>query len=60
MDKAVIHLILVTEKIEVAVREGEPLPSHEAFLIRQCARELLNVVPEPVTEPDPSQFLIPF
>ena len=59
MDYDVVRLVLLTEKIEVAAYNGT-LSSHDGFLIRECARELLQVVPEPAAEPNPSQFLIPF
>ena len=59
MDHDVVRLVLLTEKIEVAASNGR-LSFNDGFVIRECARRLVHVVPEPAMEPDPSQFLIPF
>jgi hypothetical protein len=57
IDKDVLHLIFVTEKIEAAPLKGKTYSAEEATLIRECAKELLEAVPDPM--PDES-LLLPF
>ena len=59
MKSDVIRLIFLYEKIQTTVLDGASLSTDEANIIRQCATGLLTTVPAP-TEPNPSQFLIPF
>ena len=44
--KDVLHLIFLTEKIEADMLDGQILSPEEAILIRQCASQLLNAMPE--------------
>ena len=55
--KDVLQLIFVTEKIEAASLEGKTFSGQEARLIRECATELLEAIPEPM--PDES-LVLPF
>ena len=57
IDKDVLQLIFMTEKIEAATLEGKIFSVQEATLIRECATELLEAVPEPM--PDES-LALPF
>ena len=55
--KDVLQLILVTEKIDGASLEGMTFSVQEAALIRECAMELLEAIPEPM--PDKT-LVLPF
>ena len=59
IDTDVLNLIFLSEKIEAAFIEGKLISPKEAVLVRQCAQELLDVVPAP-PEADPSQVVIQF
>jgi len=45
--KEVRELISANEKIQSALAQGEAITDDEAALIRHCASELLEKVPEP-------------
>ena len=46
ISKDVLHLIFLTEKIEADMLGGQTLSPEEAILVRQCASQLLNAIPE--------------
>ncbi|HSA65727.1 MAG TPA: hypothetical protein VLE25_13645 [Nitrospira sp.] len=45
--KEVRDLIMINEKIQSALVNGDRLSDDEAALIRQCASELLETIPAP-------------
>ena len=48
--KDVRDLISVNEKIQSALAQGDRITGDEAIIIRMCASELLEKVPEPQTD----------
>jgi hypothetical protein len=57
IDKDVLQLIFVTERIQTAPLRGEFLSDEQVLCIRECAAELLEALPE--TMPDQT-LLLPF